>query len=101
MTKGKAAETKKAAKDKGKEKTKTASNKKAQANKKKNAGLMNYLRDVRLELKRVSWPNRKEIYQSTLLVVLVVGFFILFVGVVDQILIQIIKLMTASITGGQ
>ncbi|MCX7831401.1 MAG: preprotein translocase subunit SecE [Actinobacteria bacterium] len=101
MAKEKAAETKKTAKSKTKEKTKTAPNKKTQAQKKKNGGLMNYLRDVRQELKRVSWPNRKEIYQSTLLVILVVGFFILFVGLVDQILIQIIKLMTASLTGGQ
>jgi preprotein translocase subunit SecE len=91
------------AKGKAAEKEKKISKQKTQKPKKKNVkkgGLVAYLKEVRQEMKRVSWPGRQEVYQSTLLVLLVVGFFIVFVGVVDQILIQIIKLVTASLTGG-
>jgi preprotein translocase subunit SecE len=83
-----------------KEKAKKVSAKaKAPSKQKKKAG--SYFKEVVEEMKRVTWPNRQEVYQSTLLVLAVVGFFILYVGIVDQILIQLIKLMTSSITGGQ
>lgn len=99
MAKQKAAETKKKEKAKEASRSKTQSSKK-QVQKKKGRGLTNYLKEVRQELKKVSWPGRKEVYQSTLLVLAVVAFFVVFVGLVDQILIQVIKLLTATITGG-
>jgi len=100
------------AKEKATEKTTEKEKKKAAAKvqktkqpaKKKNrkkGGLITYLKEVREELKRVSWPGREEVYQSTLLVLLVVGFFVVYVGIIDQILVQVIKLLTASLTGGQ
>lgn len=99
MAKQKAAETKKKEKAKEASRSKTQSSKK-QVQKKKGRGLTNYLKEVRQEMKKVSWPGRKEVYQSTLLVLAVVAFFVVFVGLVDQILIQVIKLLTATITGG-
>lgn len=96
MAKEKVAENKKKAKA---EKSKQPAKKKVQD--KNRFSLTNYLKDVRQELKRVSWPTRKEVYQSTLLVLFVVGFFVIYVGVVDQILIQVIKVLTATLTGGQ
>ena len=35
----------------------------------------NYLRDVRLEAKKVTWPSRKEVTNTTLVVILAVVFF--------------------------
>lgn len=35
----------------------------------------NYLRDVRNEAKRVTWPSRKEVANTTLVVILAVVFF--------------------------
>ncbi|MGQ9471075.1 MAG: preprotein translocase subunit SecE [Candidatus Aminicenantales bacterium] len=37
--------------------------------------LWNYLRDVRLEAKKVTWPSRKEVTNTTLVVILAVVFF--------------------------
>lgn len=99
MAKQKTAESKKKEKSRETSKAKPQAGKK-QAQKKKVKGLVNYLKEVRQELKKVSWPDKKEVYQSTLLVLAVVGFFVVYVGLVDQILIQVIKVLTATITGG-
>lgn len=45
-----------------------------------------YLREVRLELQRVSWPSRKEVYGTTIIVVLAVFFFGAYLYIVDIIL---------------
>lgn len=100
MGKEKTANLKKEEKEKKNVKPKPQPAKKA-APKKKGGSLLTYFKDVRQELKKVSWPNRQEVYQSTLLVLLVVGFFIIYVGIIDQILVQVIKVLTASLTGGQ
>lgn len=65
------------------------------------SGLTTYFKDVRLEMKRVTWPSKDEVFSSTALVLAVVAFFIVYVGVVDQILIQLLKVVTAALTGGQ
>lgn len=83
----------------GKQKSSKPAPKQNKQNKNKKPAF-SYFKEVQQEMKRVTWPSRQEVYQSTILVLVVVGFFIIYVGVVDQILIQIIKLMTASITGG-
>lgn len=97
MAKGKTAEKEKKKTAAKAQKPKQSAKKKA----KKKGGLIAYLKEVREEMKRVSWPSRQEVYQSTILVLLVVGFFVVYVGIIDQILIQVIKLLTASLTGGQ
>ncbi len=38
-------------------------------------GLRTFLTEVRNELKRVSWPSNKEVYATTLVVILVSVFF--------------------------
>jgi preprotein translocase subunit SecE len=44
-----------------------------------------FLKDARLELKKVSWPNRKELVGSTTLVVIVSILAGLFLGLLDVI----------------
>lgn len=53
--------------------------------------IANYFSDVKSELRKVTWPNREEIVTSTLVVVVVVIAFTLFIGIVDEIFIRLIK----------
>jgi len=45
-----------------------------------------FLTEVRNELKRVTWPSRKEVYATTLVVILVSVFFSLYLAGVDMVL---------------
>jgi preprotein translocase subunit SecE len=42
-----------------------------------------FLTEVRNELKRVTWPSRKEVYATTIMVILTSVFFGVFLWVVD------------------
>lgn len=52
-----------------------------------------YLREVRQELKKVTWPSKEEIVSSTIVVLITVAFFILLVGGFDYIFAQVVKLI--------
>jgi preprotein translocase subunit SecE len=45
-----------------------------------------FFTDVRTELKKVSWPGRKEVYGTTVVVICAVFFFGIYLGLVDLIL---------------
>ena len=45
-----------------------------------------FLAEVRNELKRVTWPSQKEVYATTIMVILTSAFFGLFLWVVDLLL---------------
>ncbi len=47
--------------------------------------LIQFLKDVKLELKKVSWPNRKEVVGSTTLVIVVSVLAGVFLGLLDVI----------------
>lgn len=46
---------------------------------------MTFLREVRVELNKVSWPNRQQIVQYTLTVIGITLFLAIFLGVVDSV----------------
>ena len=46
-------------------------------------GLRDFFGEVRNELKRVSWPSRKEVYATTFVVILTSVFFGVYLWVVD------------------
>lgn len=52
--------------------------------------LVGFFRNVRLELKKVSWPNRKDISGSTTVVILGVIIVAVYLGIVDAFLQQLI-----------
>ena len=52
-----------------------------------------FLREVRVELKKVTWPSRKQTLGSTLVVIILVMIISLFLGVVDLGLSGIIRLV--------
>ena len=50
-----------------------------------------FLRDSRMELKKVKWPIRKELLASTAVVIVLTLFVAFYLGLVDFGLIRIIK----------
>jgi len=53
--------------------------------------LKKFLIEAKLELFRVSWPSRSELWDSTLVVLFVSLFLSLFIGVFDKIFTIIIS----------
>lgn len=84
------------AKTKTKNKKKTKKKKKSAKTPQKKGGLFKYFKEVKQEAKRVSWPTRQQVVQSTLLVLAVVLFFALYVGILDVIFIRLVKYLTFS-----
>jgi len=46
----------------------------------------NFLRDVRLEVKKTSFPSRSEVVNTTMVVVVVVIIFGVYLWIVDQLI---------------
>lgn len=42
-----------------------------------------FLREVRAELRKVAWPNREELKTYTVMVIVLVAIFSVFVGIID------------------
>lgn len=53
----------------------------------------NYLTETRIELRKVTWPNKGELKDATRVVVVASILLTIFIGIVDQILSNIIKLV--------
>jgi preprotein translocase subunit SecE len=53
----------------------------------------NYLSETRIELKKVTWPNKEELKEATRVVVVASILLTIFIGLIDQILSGIIKLV--------
>jgi preprotein translocase subunit SecE len=55
-----------------------------------------FLKDVRAEMKKVTWPSRRETANTTLVVILSVfffGFYLFFMDVIFSRIIDLIKLL--------
>ncbi|NPV54081.1 MAG: preprotein translocase subunit SecE [Firmicutes bacterium] len=52
-----------------------------------------FLRDVRAELKKVAWPNRKELISYTVIVIISVMIVAAFIGLIDLVFSQILRLI--------
>ncbi len=57
------------------------------------SGPIQYLRDVRAEAKKVTWPTRKETIASTIAVFIMVILASLFLYFADQIIAYVISLI--------
>jgi preprotein translocase subunit SecE len=53
--------------------------------------LVVFVGDVRTELKKVTWPSRKEVYGTTVVVIVTVFFFGAYLFVVDWLLSSSIR----------
>ena len=54
---------------------------------------MQFLREARVELKKVKWPTRKELLASTAMVIFLVLIAAFYLGVIDFGLIKVIKIV--------
>ncbi|MCF0237896.1 MAG: preprotein translocase subunit SecE [Sphaerochaetaceae bacterium] len=55
--------------------------------------LLKYLKECRLELKKVAWPNKAAIISSTKLVIITTIFFAVLLGLVDFLLLKVLDLL--------
>jgi preprotein translocase subunit SecE len=55
--------------------------------------LVKFIREVRNELKRVSWPSRDEIRGSTTVVIVIVLILAVFIGLVDRALAFLVSIV--------
>lgn len=53
---------------------------------------MTFLRESYTELRRVTWPTRKEILGSTLVTLVVVGILMVFIGLFDFVLTLAVRM---------
>jgi len=52
-----------------------------------------FLRDVKIELKKVTWPSRKQAMGSTLVVIILVLIISVFLGIVDIGLSSLVRIV--------
>jgi preprotein translocase subunit SecE len=62
-------------------------------------GAKQFLREVRTELKKVTWPSRKDTLSGTAVVLVAVFIIALFLGIVDSGLSNLIKELLKRATG--
>ncbi|NLC43286.1 MAG: preprotein translocase subunit SecE [Clostridiales bacterium] len=62
--------------------------------KKKGTGIVKYFRGVVSEVKKVSWPSRKELINTTIIVVSFILIFSVIVGLIDLGLGALLELIT-------
>lgn len=53
-----------------------------------------YFREVRMELRKVAWPSRKEVVNYTIVVIVAVLIVAAFIGVVDFVVSRILILLS-------
>jgi preprotein translocase subunit SecE len=51
-----------------------------------------FLREVRIEMKKVTWPTRKELIKSTGVVIVAVAVAAIFIGAFDALWNELVKL---------
>ncbi len=52
-----------------------------------------FLRDVRIELAKVSWPSRDDVKGATIVVIIVVLIIAFFIGLVDLVISRLEDLL--------
>jgi preprotein translocase subunit SecE len=75
-------------------KEKDTSKKQVTKDKKRSGGVKKYFRGVVSELKKVTWPTRKELTTTTMVVLVFILIFSVVVGVIDLGLGKLLELIT-------
>ncbi|QED45929.1 preprotein translocase subunit SecE [Cytobacillus dafuensis] len=55
--------------------------------------ILNFFRDIAREMRKVSWPKRKELTSYTITVIATVAFFAVFFTVVDFGISELIRII--------
>lgn len=56
-----------------------------------------FIQDVRAEMRRVTWPSRREVYATTVVVILVSVFFGVYLWLVDLALASAVRWLIARV----
>jgi preprotein translocase subunit SecE len=59
------------------------------------ARLTRFLREVKSELKKVTWPNKKELTANTIVVLVSVFFAAALIWVIDNFFTQLLRVLLA------
>jgi preprotein translocase subunit SecE len=54
-------------------------------------GAVQFLREVRTELKKVTWPSRKDTFAGTMVVLVTIFIVAFFLGIIDSGLSYLVK----------
>jgi preprotein translocase subunit SecE len=54
--------------------------------------VVNFVKESYIELKKVTWLNKKEVIASTLVVVILIVIMSIYIGIIDFILAKIVSL---------
>ena len=60
--------------------------------------LVAFLREVRTEIRKVTWPKRKEVYGTTLVVIVTCVIFGFFLWAVDVVMSRIVTWLYATVS---
>lgn len=63
------------------------------------ARMKSFFMDVRLEMKKVSWPTRKEIVGTTVVVLFAIFFFGFYLGLLDFSFARLVQKVFKSFRG--
>ena len=63
------------------------------ANKKFFNRIVNFIKEAITELKKVVWPSRKDLKNSTIIVIVTVIIVSVFVGIVDLVFVGLLTLL--------
>jgi len=47
--------------------------------------IINFLKDVKVEMKKVTWPSRDELITYTVVVIVVIFILSVYIGVIDKV----------------
>ena len=61
---------------------------------KEKKGAAQFLREVRVEMSKVTWPSREELIQSTIVVLIAVAISGAFIAILDAIFSRLISLVS-------
>jgi preprotein translocase SecE subunit len=56
-------------------------------------GAMRFMKEVKLETTKVTWPSLIELREATLVVIVAVAIIAVFIAVVDRVLAQVVTLL--------
>ncbi|MCM8799837.1 MAG: preprotein translocase subunit SecE [Candidatus Omnitrophica bacterium] len=55
--------------------------------------MVNFFKEVKIEMTKVSWPTRQEVWGATVVVIVITSILALFIGIVDLILSKILTVI--------
>jgi len=59
--------------------------------------LVQYLKESRAELAKITWPSRQELRGSTIVVIVSVILLTIFIGLVDQVFNYLLKILVRNL----